>query len=262
MTNSTIDHRGFIVLHRKMQDNWLWLSEPFSKSQAWIDLLLSANHKDGSFLLRGIKIDLKRGQLSRGEEILALRWKWSKGKLRNFLKLLESEQQIKLHRSNKINIIEIVNYNSYQEVNNKVVNKKSAERLENGQQNDSNNNVNNVNNENNDKQIIYDKLADGLKFVLESKLNRKISSNNWDKEIKLLIEKDLSTRDNAVEDVKRVIQKIADSFGEQYFPVIQSASSLREKFSKVEAAIQRGQSQKTQSNQDIYNNLGRKYDNE
>ena len=147
--NKIDKEKGFIVLYRQIEDNWLWLSEPFTKSQAWIDLLLMTNHKDGAFFLRGIKVEVKRGQLARGEENLSSRWKWSKGKVRKFLKLLESEQQIELHRSNKINIIEVLNYDSYQKVTNRVTNKKTTERLQTDQQNDSNNNENNDNNDNN-----------------------------------------------------------------------------------------------------------------
>jgi hypothetical protein len=84
-----------------------------------------------------------------------------------------------------------------------------------------------------------EQLTDGLKFVLEAKLNRKLNTSSWKKQINLLVEKDLSGRPNAVDDVKRVIQEIGNRSGEQYFPVIESAASLREKFSKVEAAIQR-----------------------
>jgi len=93
---------------------------------------------------------------------------------------------------------------------------------------------------------IYDELTDGLKFILEAKLNRKLNTNSWKKQIELLVEKDLSERANAVEDVKRVIQEIGNRFGEQYFPVVESASSLREKFSKIEAAIQRYQGSQLQ----------------
>ena len=147
--NKIDKEKGFIVLYRQIEDNWLWLSEPFTKSQAWIDLLLMTNHKDGAFFLRGIKVEVKRGQLARGEENLSSRWKWSKGKVRKFLKLLESEQQIELHRSNKINIIEILNYDSYQKVTNKPTNKKTTERLQTDQQKDPNNKENNDNNDNN-----------------------------------------------------------------------------------------------------------------
>lgn len=127
--------QGFIILHRKVCENWLWLSEPFSKSQAWIDLLLLANHSDGSFFIRGVKVGVKRGQIGKSETSLSQRWKWSRGKVRAFLKLLETEQQIKQHKSPIINIIEIINYDLYQKMNNRMNNKKTTER----QQKDTNN---------------------------------------------------------------------------------------------------------------------------
>ncbi|MBM5782590.1 MAG: hypothetical protein FJ368_04120 [Pelagibacterales bacterium] len=110
------------------------------------------------------------------------------------------------------------------------------------------------------KDSEIEELAEGLKFVLEAKLNRKLNTNSWKKEIKLLVEKDLAQRASAVEDVKRVIQEISNRFGDQYFPAVQSASSLREKFSKVEAAIARNQPKPSiESN---YFNLKKEFENE
>jgi len=140
-----LKNTGFIILDRKLQENWLWLSEPFSKAQAWIDLLFLANHKESSFFLRGIKIDVKRGQLARGEDSLSKRWKWSRNKVRRFLKLLQTEQQIKQHTSNKINIIEVINYNLYQERNNKKDNKKTTDETGNDTHTNNDNNDNNDN---------------------------------------------------------------------------------------------------------------------
>lgn len=123
-----------------------------------------------------------------------------------------------------------------------------------------NNNISINDNKNINSEI--QELTDGLKFVLEAKLNRKLNTNSWKKEIELLVTKDLAERESAVEDIKRAIQEIANRFGEQYFPVVQSAASLREKFSKIEAAIARNQSSNSQSNLNIYQKLSEKYDNE
>jgi hypothetical protein len=142
---------GFIIIHRKITENWLWLSEPFSKAHAWLDLLLLANHTEGSFFIRGVKIIVKRGVVARSEETLAERWRWSRNKVRSFIKLLENEQQIKQHRSNVLNTIEIINYDLYQKLNNKKDNKKTTE----GQQKDTNNEeLINDNNDNNDNEEI------------------------------------------------------------------------------------------------------------
>lgn len=127
--------QGFVVLHRKIEENWLWLSEPFTKAQAWVDLLLLANHSEGIFFVRGVKVVIKRGQVGKSEESLSQRWKWSRGKTRAFLKLLESEQQIKQHKSPILNVLEILNYDFYQKLNNRPNNRKTTER----QQKDTNN---------------------------------------------------------------------------------------------------------------------------
>ena len=108
---------------------------------------------------------------------------------------------------------------------------------------------------------IYKKLSDGLLFVLEAKLQRKLPTKNWEDEIKKLIEKDLSVRQNPIEDVKQAIQTIANNYGKEYFPVIQSAKSLREKFTKIEDYVKRNsqgknnQSSALDQNNSILNDL-------
>lgn len=85
---------GWIKLHRKLADNELWLSEPFTRAQAWIDLLLLANHAPGFIRRRGITIRVERGQVGYSEEALARRWRWSKGKLRRFFSELAGRSMI------------------------------------------------------------------------------------------------------------------------------------------------------------------------
>ena len=77
-------NNGWVKLHRKLTDNELWLSEPFTRGQAWVDLLMLANHKAGFIRRRGIDIKVGRGQIAWGEEALARRWSWSRTKLRRF----------------------------------------------------------------------------------------------------------------------------------------------------------------------------------
>lgn len=86
---------------------------------------------------------------------------------------------------------------------------------------------------------IYKQLASMLLLVLEDKLQRRLKISNWDEEIKKLIEKDLSVRPNPIEDVKRAIQTIADNYGKNYFPVVQSGSALRQKFTMIENFVKR-----------------------
>jgi hypothetical protein len=60
-------HRGYIKLWRRLKDSDLWLKEKFTRGQAWVDLLMLANHREGHIRKRGIRIDLKRnGMVGKG----------------------------------------------------------------------------------------------------------------------------------------------------------------------------------------------------
>lgn len=105
---------GYILLHRKMSENPLYLSEPFNRALAWIDLLLLANFKENYFYVRGVKVEVKRGQIGWGLDKLSTRWKWSRGKVERFLKDLETERQIVRQKNNVTTLISIVKYEDYQ----------------------------------------------------------------------------------------------------------------------------------------------------
>jgi len=111
------NQQGWVRLHRKITDNPLWFSEPFTRPQAWIDLFLNANHKKGAVSIRGNVVKIKRGQIGWSELTMAKRWAWSKGKVRRFLKLLEAMQQIKQQKSTLTTITTIIEYEKYQSDN-------------------------------------------------------------------------------------------------------------------------------------------------
>ena len=111
--------RGYIKLYRSIQDRRQWTQEPFDRNRAWIDLLLLANHKPGQLRIRGILIDIKRGQVGWSERRLAERWRWSRNKLRRFFSELEMAQQISrqtIQQNVRLSsLVTIVNYDLYQE---------------------------------------------------------------------------------------------------------------------------------------------------
>src|SRR3990167_1584969 len=109
--------KGWIKLYREITENNLWLEKPFSRSQALIDLLLLACHKDNYIIIRGIQIPLKRGQIGWSIVKLADRWGWSRTKVKLFLNLLKKEQQINQQTNNISLIITIINYEKYQSQN-------------------------------------------------------------------------------------------------------------------------------------------------
>jgi hypothetical protein len=108
---------GWIKLHRQLLDNPLWKCEPFTRGQAWIDLLILANYEKSFFFKRGVRIDVDRGQIARSEVELSDRWKWSRSKVRKFLNDLEKEQQIVQQKSNVTQLITVLKYDFYQHEN-------------------------------------------------------------------------------------------------------------------------------------------------
>ena len=64
-------HRGYCRLARRIHDDPIWQEKPFDRARAWIDLILLARFKDGHFMVRGNKVELKRGQVGRSELALA-----------------------------------------------------------------------------------------------------------------------------------------------------------------------------------------------
>ena len=109
-------HRGYIKLWRCIQDNPLWQNHPYSPAQAWLDIVLSATHKDRVVTIRGIDLLVKRGQCSESELNFAKKWKWSRNKVRKFLRKTEHEKMIKIEQQNikLTSIITIENYELYQ----------------------------------------------------------------------------------------------------------------------------------------------------
>lgn len=140
---------GWICLHRQIFDNWIWEDKPFAYGQAWIDILLLANHEGNKFLLGNELISLERGEFVTSELKLMERWGWSKTKVRSFLRLLETDNMIERKSDHKKTTIKVLNYSTY---NNSQTTKrppKDHEKTTEEPQKNTNNNDNNVNNDNN-----------------------------------------------------------------------------------------------------------------
>ena len=142
---------GWISIHRQIKDNWIWEDKPFSKGQAWIDLLLMANHTDRKIALGNELITVKRGSFITSELKLMDAWGWSKGKVRSFLKMLENDGMIERITDHKKTTINIVNYGIFQSMQTTERPQTNRKRTANEPQTDTNNNDNNYNNYNNYK---------------------------------------------------------------------------------------------------------------
>lgn len=106
--------KGYILTWRSDLDDLLYFSEPFSKYAAWLDLNILANYEEKSFLLGNELVHAEIGSVITSELKLMKRWRWSKEKVRNFLKLLESMDYIERRPDHKKTIIIIKDYSEYQ----------------------------------------------------------------------------------------------------------------------------------------------------
>lgn len=135
-------HRGYIKWWRKSAENPLWTAERFTRGQAWVDLIMLANHKDGEIRVRGIPVPVPRGVCGWSVVSLSERWQWSRGKTTRFLNELEMRQQIEQQKSRVTSLIKIVNYDQYQSND-------TTKQTTDGQQTDTNKN------DKNDKKYIF-----------------------------------------------------------------------------------------------------------
>lgn len=111
---------GWISVHRQIRENWIWKSnEPFDKRSAWIDLLLTANHKTKKIPFENGFLEIERGQMLTSIKQLSEKWKWSRHKTSDFLDQLEQDTMIIQVRDTRKTLVSIVNYNNYQIVEEK-----------------------------------------------------------------------------------------------------------------------------------------------
>ena len=104
---------GWICLHRKIRDHWLW-NDP-EKLKWWFDILLQVNHSEKSVK---VNLGLKIIECGRGQTIMSLnnwaeRWNVSRDCARHFLHLLQNDDMIKMENVKKSTRITVCNYDTY-----------------------------------------------------------------------------------------------------------------------------------------------------
>jgi hypothetical protein len=163
---------NWFAINRQLTESDFWLSEPFTKAQAWIDLIALARYKSGHAYKRSIEIPLERGQLCWSVVNLADRWSWSRDKVKRFLSALEAKQQISQHKTNVTTVITVVNYEHYQpnESADKSPNEsadKSPENQQTSQQPDTKEESNKVKKEKKVNKFIKPSVDDLAKYFSE-----------------------------------------------------------------------------------------------
>jgi hypothetical protein len=113
--NDGFQTKGYIKLYREINNNDLWLLEPFTKAQAWVDLLLLTNYKRGLIEVKnGSIVPVERGECGYSMKALAERWKWSRKKVAHFIKFLNKAEMVQQKIVENHSIITITNYELYQ----------------------------------------------------------------------------------------------------------------------------------------------------
>ena len=125
---------GWIKLHRKLLEN------PISKKPEyvwlWIVILMEANHGEERFIFNGVENVCHRGQFLTGRKKLSLITGIKPSTIERILNFLENGQQIRQQKTNKYRLITVINYDSYQDVDSTMDNKRTTS----GQQADTNKN--------------------------------------------------------------------------------------------------------------------------
>lgn len=140
--------KGWIALHRSIRDHWLYQEKRvFSKYEAWLDILMDANHQKNKIVFDGQLFEVERGQRVTSIRQLCERWSWSNSKVNRFLKMLEDDGMIIKKSDSKKTVITIANYDVYQSPENEKATAKRQQSDTEATQKHTNNN------DNNDKQL-------------------------------------------------------------------------------------------------------------
>ena len=162
-------HRGYFAVWRKIQDHPFYKEKRvFSKYEAWLDLLMNAQHqREPKQVCLGMTVLTQHyGETLRSIRTWGRRWSWGRSKVTRFLKLLEELNQITVKSEGKTSRITILNYKQYDPKRDRNGTRPSRDRATTEPRPNTNKNDNNVNNEKerkaapqNPQQIINDAIA-------------------------------------------------------------------------------------------------------
>lgn len=106
--------KGFVPIYRSIQDHWIWQTDrPFDERSAWIDLLLMVNHKKDTIFVSGRLQTIKPGQKWTSYCQLAERWRWSRNRVKRFIKLLKSDGMVLTDETTNGTLVTLINYEKF-----------------------------------------------------------------------------------------------------------------------------------------------------
>ncbi|AGR02064.1 hypothetical protein CAX72_13755 [Listeria monocytogenes] len=238
---------GYIALHRKIIDSWIWQDPEFYR--LWSYCLIKASFKEREIFLGQQIVKLNPGQFVIGREKLeeamniglknkrtAVTW-WRR------LQKLEKAQMLNIKSYNKFSVVTIENWGFYQgsDIENEQQNEQQTnnKRTTDVQQTITNNkdnkekNEKNDNKDNNKRQNKFDEVHLSLANLLFEMIKennpeeREPKLEKWANDIRIMIEQD--NRDT--EKVKNAI--IWSQKNDFWCGVIKSPSSLRRNYDKM-----------------------------
>lgn len=109
-------YRGYIALWRRIEEHKFYKEKrEFSKLEAWIDLLMQAQHeKEPQEVIFGMTIlQCNYGESLKSIRTWSKRWCWGTAKVHRFLKLLKNMKQIRYRSETVTTRITILNYEKY-----------------------------------------------------------------------------------------------------------------------------------------------------
>ena len=137
---------GWIKLHRKMLENPI-VCKDADYLAVWVYLLLKASHGICPVMFKGEKIMLQPGQLITGRLKIATDLSVNERKVKRILNAFKTDQQIDQQASNKNSLITILNWESYQKIDQHTDQQMTSERPTTDQQVTTNKNEKNIENE-------------------------------------------------------------------------------------------------------------------
>ena len=146
-------NEGWIKLYRQLAEKQIWLEQPFSKGQAWVDILLMVNHKPGEAVVGNMAIAVQPGQRVTSIKQLSERWGWSRKKTKSFLTLLERAGMLTHKSTTKYTVLTVENWDNFQSDKRHAAHQKNSKRTSTEHQRNINGTQTRMNkNDNNDKE--------------------------------------------------------------------------------------------------------------
>lgn len=109
--NKSSKNSGFILLHRRIRDHWIWKDS--TKLLWWIDILMECNHEGKTVNIGFQLIDCERGQTVNSLLTWGKRWGVDISTVRRFFKLCENDHMIVTENLQKTTRLTVCNYDSY-----------------------------------------------------------------------------------------------------------------------------------------------------